>query len=387
MVNISALKLSPLLRLLSHRIKTGAWRELRQVFAHGALSRAPHARTAAGLLFNRGDSHQPPALFQMASAYWISQAIYVAAKLGMADIIADSPKSCEEIARAARADEDSLHRLMRVLCMLGVCRVTDSGKFALTEFGKPLQSEISGSMRSMVLTLGEVHYRAWGRLCESVQSGDPGFPMVFGADMFQFLEHNSEAGDVFNLAMTDYSAFVACAVLLSYDFSGIKSIVDVGGGHGTLMTGILEVYPKLCGVLVDLPSVIRAAKEGIESHPCSHRCAAIALNFLDSLPHGADVYLLSGVIHDWNDEAARRILRNCRVGMGKTAKLLVVECVMPAGNEPSFSKLLDLNMMVMTGGRERTEREFRELLDDAGLKLNRIIPTVSPLSILEAVPA
>jgi len=233
--------------------------------------------------------------------------------------------------------------------------------------------------------LGEVHYRAWGHLCESVQTGHPGFRKVFGSEMFDFLAKNGDAGDTFNLAMTDFSAFVGHAVLLSYDFSGMKSVVDVGGGYGKLLTSILEVYPDLQGVLVDLPAVISGASERIESLPCHDRCAAIAGNFLESLPRGADLYLLSGVVHDWDDPGAERILRNCRNAMRSHGKVLVVECIVPESDEPSFSKLLDLNMMVMTGGRERTEREFRDLFDAADLRLNRIIPTASSLSILEAV--
>jgi hypothetical protein len=270
--------------------------------------------------------------------------------------------------------------------MFDVCQIAPAQKFELTAIGRQLQSEVPGSLRSMVLTLGELHYEAWGHLCESVQSGHPGFRKVFGADMFEFLERDSYAGDTFNRAMTDFSTFVAHAVLLSYDFSGVKSVVDVGGGYGKLLTSILEVYPDLRGLLIDLPGVINGATERIESHACRDRCAAIAGNFLNSLPRGGDVYVLSGVIHDWSNEGAKRILKNCRNAMLPNGKVLVVECIVPGGNEPSFSKLLDLNMMVMTGGRERTEREFCELFDAAGLSLNKIIPTVSPLSILEAVP-
>jgi len=385
MVNIAAVKFGLLFRVLNHRVRKGRWRELRQLFTNGDSSRSNGAKAAAGFAFNQMRSHEPPPVFQMASAYWISQAIYVAAKFGIADILKESPKSGEEIARAVKADEDSLLRLMRVLCMLEVCRVTESQKFELTTLGGPLQSGVSGSLRSMVLTLGEVHYRAWGQLCDSVQTGHPGFQKVFGSEMFDFLENNGGAGDTFNLAMTDFSAFVAYAVLLSYDFSGMKSIVDVGGGYGKLLTSILEVYPDLQGVLLDLPAVISAAREHIESLACHDRCAAVAGNFLESLPRGADSYLLSGVVHDWADPGAQQILKNCRNAMRSHGRVLVVECIVPDGNESSFSKLLDLNMMVMTGGRERTELEFRELFRAAGLRLNRIIPTVSPLRILEAV--
>lgn len=203
--------------------------------------------------------------------------------------------------------------------------------------------------------------------------------------MFEFLEQNSDAGDTFNLAMTDFSSFVSYAVLLSYDFSGIKSMVDIGGGYGKLLTSILDVYPQMRGVLFDLPAVIDGANTQIESLACRERCAAVAGNFLQSVPRGADLYMLSGVIHDWDDQGAHLILRNCRNSMRANGRILIVECVVPDGGEPSFSKLLDLNMLVMTGGRERTAGEFIDLLSQSGLKLSRIIPTASPLSIIEAV--
>ncbi|HWY70355.1 MAG TPA: methyltransferase [Terriglobales bacterium] len=321
----------------------------------------------------------------MASGYWVSQAIYTAAKLGIADVLTDGPKSVDEIANAVEADADSLRRLLRVLSMLNVCQITKSERFELTALGRSLQSGVSGSQRAIVLTLGELHYKAWGHLCESVQTGHPGFCSVFGSPMFDFLEENSNAGEIFNLAMTDFSAFVAHALLVSYDFSGIKSLVDVGGGCGKLLTSILEVYPSLQGVIVDLPGVIDAACERIRSHPCRDRCTAISGNFFQSVPPGGDVYLLSGVIHDWDDEAAQVILKNCRNSMRPQAKVLAVECVVPESDEPSFSKLLDLNMMVMTGGRERTEREFRELFGNSGLRVTKVVSTASPLRIIEAI--
>lgn len=385
MVNISTLRLGPLLRVLNHRMRTGRWLELRQLLANARSSRSIRAMAAARFSPGRRPSHEPPALFQMASAYWISQAIYVAAKFGIADALKEGPKSGSELAWAVQADEDSLVRLMRVLCMLEVCRVTESQRFELTPLGVPLQSGVPGSLRSMVMTLGEIHYQAWGHLCDSVQTGRPGFRPVFGSEMFDFLAKNCTPGETFNRAMTDFSSFVAHAVLLSYDFSKMKSIIDVGGGYGKLLTSILDVYPRLQGLLVDLPEVVAVAKEYIEPLPCHDRCAAVAGSFLESVPCGADAYLLSGILHDWDDEKAHRILRNCRKAMRPNTKVLVVECIVPEGDEPSFSKLLDLNMMVMTGGRERTKREFSELFSAAGLALTRTIPTPSPLSMLEAV--
>ena len=383
MVNILGLRFGLLLRMLKHRAKADGLSRFRQFFTRSHWSHWMRS-TDTRFRLNQMPSQQPPIVFQMASAYWLSQAIYAAAKLGIADVIGDSSKSSEEIARAVDADESSLHRLMRVLCMFNVCRLTKSQRFELTTLGRTLQSGVAGSLRSMVLTLGELHYKAWGHLCESVQTGRPGFLSAFGRHMFDFLEEHSACGEIFNLAMTDFSTFVAPAVLLSYDFSDIKSLIDVGGGCGKLLTSILEVYPGLQGVVVDLPGAIKGATQRIQAHSCSDRCAAIPGDFLKSLPRGGDVYLLSGVIHDWDDEGAKRILKNCRNAMRPGGKILVIESIVPEGDEPSFSKLLDLNMMVMTGGRERTESEFRHLFDGCGLTLRRIIPTIAPLRIIEA---
>jgi O-methyltransferase domain/Dimerisation domain len=381
MVNIFALRFGPLLRVLNHRLRAGRLRELRQFLSSGNSSRP--ATTAVP--WSQTMSQQPPLVFQMASGYWVSQAIYTAAKLGIADALTDGPKSVDQIANAVEADADSLRRLLRVLSMLNVCQTTKSEQFELTALGRSLQSDVSGSLRAIVLTLGELHYKAWGHLCESVQTGHPGFWSVFGSPMFDFLEKNSNSGEIFNLAMTDFSAFVAHALLLSYDFSGIKSLVDVGGGCGKLLTSILEVYPGLQGVILDLPGVVDAACERIRSHGCRDRCSAISGNFFQSIPRGGDLYLLSGVIHDWDDEAAEIILKNCRNSMCPQGRVLAIECVVPESDEPSFSKLLDLNMMVMTGGRERTEREFRELFGSSGLSITKVVSTPSPLRIIEAV--
>jgi hypothetical protein len=381
MVNIFALRFGPLLRVLNHRLRAGRLRELRQFLSSGNSSRP----ATAAIPWSQTLSQQPPLVFQMASGYWVSQAIYTAAKLGIADVLTDGPKSVDEIANAVEADADSLGRLLRALSMLNVCQITKSEQFELTALGRSLQSGVSGSLRAIVLTLGELHYKAWGHLCESVQTGHPGFCSVFGSPMFDFLEKNSNSGEIFNLAMTDFSAFVAHALLLCYDFSGIKSLVDVGGGCGKLLTSILEVYPGLQGVILDLPGVVDGACERIRSHACHDRCSAVSGNFFQSIPRGGDLYLLSGVIHDWDDEAAELILKNCRNSMRPQGKVLAVECIVPEGDEPSFSKLLDLNMMVMTGGRERTEREFRELFGSSGLSITKVVSTPSPLRIIEAV--
>ena len=338
------------------------------------------------MLTSAGSLDEPPPLFQLASGYWISQAIYVAAKLGIADVLKYGERSSSQIAVATGADESCISRLMRALCVVGVFRTNREGWFALTGLGKPLQSHVPGSLRAMVITLSEIHYAAWAHLIESVKTGAAAFPHAFGAEMFDYLGRENAAGIAFNGAMTDYSALSSCAVLLSYDFSGVHSIIDVGGGCGTLLMSLLFMYRSMRGTLFDIRPVIAAAEESLETHPCRERCNMVSGNFLDSVPCDFDAYLLSSVIHDWDDERAINILANCSRSMGPQSKVLLAEFVVPAGGEKSFSKLLDLNMLVMNGGRERTESEYRRLFDAAGLRMTRIIPTLSPLCVLEATP-
>jgi hypothetical protein len=367
------LRLVPqLLRVLYSSIRGGRWHQFKQVALQGfsiALEAPPF---------------EPAPLFQMATGYWASQAVYAAARLGIADVLADGPRSGQEIALATGADRQSLHRLLRALCAIGVFRTPAADSFALAPLGQALRSGVPGSLRAMVLTLGEIHYEAWGHLFHSVKTGTSAFQYTFEAPLFEYLGRNPEARDTFNEAMTDFSALVAHAVLLAYDFSDVKSTVDVGGGCGELLTSILRMYPAMQGTVLDTPGVIAAAEEHLASAPGRDRCTLLPGNFLEAVPPGADVYLMSGVIHDWDEDHAIRILRNCQGSMAQHSRVLVIECVVPDGPDISFSQLLDLNMLVMNGGRERTTTEFRELFDAAGLRMTRVMPTLSPLSVVEA---
>lgn len=383
-------RLGPFLQVFGSSLRNNRFPQFKRAFLHGlsAVVRQTRKKAASGfalpMLASAGSPTEPPPLFQLASGYWISQAIYVAAKLGIADVLKHGAKSSNEIALKTGADDNSLSRLMRALCAVGVFRMNGNGTFAITDLGKPLQSGIPGSLRAMVITLGEVHYTAWAHLLESIKTGAAAFPHAFGAKMFEYLGRENDAGNTFNRAMTDYSGLSSCAVLLSYDFSAIRSIVDVGGGCGKLLTSILHMYPSMRGTLFDMGSVIAAAEEGLKENPCRDRCKTVSGNFLESVPCDFDAYLLSSVIHDWDDECAIKILENCRRSMSQQSKVLLVELVVPAGGQKSFSKLLDLNMLVMNGGRERTELEYQTLFDAAGLRMTRTIPTMSPLCVLEA---
>jgi hypothetical protein len=233
----------------------------------------------------------------------------------------------------------------------------------------------------MVLTLGEIHYQAWGELLYSVKTGRPAFDFVFGMGLFDYLAENGEDGATFNAAMTDFSGLASYAVLLAYDFSAFRWIVDVGGGHGRFMQGILEIYPQTKGTVFDLPAVIEGTMKRLEY--LGTRCSSIGGDFFESVPIGADAYILSGVIHDWDDTSSIAILKNCRNAMGENGRVLVVEMIVPETQEPSFSALLDLNMLVMSRGRERTASEFRNLFQAAGLEVVRIASSLSPLKIIE----
>ena len=314
---------------------------------------------------------------------WVSQVVYVAAKLRIADVLSDGPKSWAEIAAATSTPASSLLRLLRALRALGVIDTVDRGRFVLTPLGRPLQADRTGSLRALVLTLGEIHYDAWGELLYSVKTDTPAFPHVFGAPLFDHLDRHRKAGDTFHEAMTDVSTLISQAVLLAYDFSGIQVLADIGGGYGQFLSAILQVYPAMRGILLDTPTVIAAAHRRLASSGCRQRCTLFPGNLLDVVPQGATAYLMSGVIHDWDDEHAVRILDNCRRAMAPNGKVLVVEIVVPAERESPLSTLLDLNMLVMTGGRERTETDFRRLFDAAGLTLMKIVPTLAPLWVME----
>ena len=366
-----------------------SWTEVKAHLRH--FLRGPRLRHRSGASGtyeseSRNGNPPPPVLFQMATGYWLSQAVYVAAKLGLADLLKDGPRSCGELAAAAGTDPWCLYRLMRALSMASVFVQTQHGHFALASLGKSLQSDVPGSQRAIIVTLGEIHYHAWGNLLHSIRTGSTAFTSVFKSGLFGYLQHTPEAAETFNKGMSDVASMLAYAVLLAYDFSGISSLVDVGGGHGTFLRTILQFNPEMKGTIFDLHSTIEQARQYFNGEPCGDRIAVIGGDFFHSVPEGADAYVLCGVIHDWDDDSAIQILRNCRLALNRNGRLLLVEVVMPDDDRHCFSKLLDLKMLVMTGGRERTRAEFAVLLKTAGYSLTRIIPTLAPQSVLEAIP-
>lgn len=327
------------------------------------------------------------AFFQMATGHWVAKAIYVAAKLGVADLVADGPKTVEELASAVGAHAPTLRRLMRALAGLGVFTEDAGGRYGASVFTQFLRTG-PGSMRGMVLHLGETpSWLAWDELLGSVRTGEQGFERAHGVEVFPYYAAHTESNEPFNDAMAELSKVVAAAVTEAYDFSHFGRIVDVGGGHGALLMSILRANPEALGVVFDQPEIVEGARAAIEAEQAlASRCAAVGGNFFESVPEGGDAYVMKWIIHDWDDERALTILRNVRRAIPATGRLLLCEQVVPEGGGPSPAKLMDLQMLVMTGGRERTAVEYGALLKRAGFELTRVVETKSLISVVEAVP-
>lgn len=328
----------------------------------------------------------PPsiAMLQMISGFWISRAIYIAAKLGLADHLAEGRKTAQELATASGTDAASLYRVLRALASVGVFVEDDQKRFASTPLSDTLRTGVPGSLRAFAtVELGEEHYPAWGELLHSVKTGGIAFDHAFGVPVWKFFAENPDNARTFNEAMTGMTLAMNEAVLAGYDFSSIGTLVDVGGGHGSLLCSILEANPAMQGVLFDAPPVIEGARSHVDASGLAGRCKLVAGDFFQSVPAGGDALILKWIIHDWDDDRSVVILKNCHRAMNARGKLLLVEAVVPRGSEPHFSKFIDLNMLVMTGGRERTEDEYRTLLETSGFRLTGISPTHSPLSIIE----
>jgi O-methyltransferase domain/Dimerisation domain len=325
-------------------------------------------------------------LLQMMTGYWVSQGVYVAAKLGIADYLATGPVHYEDLARKTNTHALSLYRTLRALASVGVFAEINPGQFALTPMAVHLQSDVPNSMRALSIMYCEEQYRAWGDLLQTVRTGEPAFNRQFGMDVFEYFCQNREAGAVFNEAMTNWTTQASAAVAASYDFSRVGLIVDVGGKQGTLIATILRQYPAARGILFDRPHVVRTAKDCLAKAGVDDRCTIVGGDFFASVPSGGDAYLLSYVLHDWDDERCVAILARCRQSMPANGKLLVIEMVLSEGNEPSFGKWLDLHMLVMSSGRERTAEQYRMLLQAGGFDLTRVISTPAGSSIVEARP-
>ena len=327
-------------------------------------------------------------LIQMCAGAWVSAALYAAAKLALADHLADGPRSALELARVTGTHEPSLYRFLRTLSNFGIVTQVDGPRFALTPLGEALKTGAPGAARSTLIAFGEPGFwRAWEEILYSLQTGKPGFDKAWGMPLFDYLGQHPEAASYFSEAMVGFHGSEPPTVAEAYDFSDIKTVVDVGGASGNMLGALLTRHPSLRGVLFDLPHVVRDATATLKARGIADRVTIETGSFFERVPAGGDAYVLSHIIHDWSEEQCLTILGHCRTAMGPTGRLLIVETVLPEGNAPHQGKLQDLVMLVFPGGQERTEAEYAALLAKGGFQLRRVIPTTSVVSIVEAVPA
>ncbi len=317
---------------------------------------------------------------------WVTQAIYVAAEIGIADLLASGPRTAEELAQETGAHGAALYRVMRALASIDVFREDDRGRFSMTPLGNLLASDAPGSKRSLARMAGAEFYRSWGNILSSVETGGAAFDKVFGKPFFHYMNANPDRWRIYDDAMTGIHDSETLPVLEAYDFTPFRRVVDVGGGNGLALAALLGRHPGMRGVLFDLPDVVARARKGVASHGVSDRMRFVGGDFFDSVPANGNAYLMRHVIHDWDDGEAVSILRNCREAMEPDGRVLVVETVIPSGNGPCFGKWLDL-MMLVVGGRERTREQYERLFSAAGLRLTRVVPTAHEVSVIEGVRA
>ncbi len=325
----------------------------------------------------------PEIINRLLTGYWTTQMVYVAAKLKLADLLAASPRTAEELAKSTETDPPSLYRLLRALASIGIFAEDDQRRFTLTPLAECIRSELPGSQHALAVMSGEEHYKAWGELLYSVQTGKIAFDKLYGMPVFDYLSQNVEQAKNFDAAMVGIHGRESEAMTDAYDLSGIKVLADIGGGNGSLLTAVLKKNPHLRGLLYDLPGVTERAKAALEAAGVSHRVEILGGSFFESIPSGADAYLMRHIIHDWDDEKATLILKNIHKEIAPDGKLLLIEGVIPPGNEPNFGKLLDLTMLTIPGGKERTEAEYRTLFAAGGFRLTRIVPTTAEVSVIE----
>lgn len=331
----------------------------------------------------------PMGLIEMITSPWIAQAIYVAAALGIADLLLNGAKSIDELAKDTNSHSSNLYRILRALASINIFTEVEPQKFGLTPIAQYLCSDHPNTLRSLAMMLGdEWHWRCWGEILNVVKTGKPAIKGLYQVDnTFEYFAKNEVSGAIFNDAMTNSSQNIHTAIIDNYDFSDIDRIIDIGGGYGTLITSILSKYQHMHGVIFDQPSVVSGAEKLLQSKKISARCETIGGDFFQSVPSKGDAYILSYIIHDWSDEDCIKILKNIRQGIKKDGRLLVIEAVVPTGNKSHFSKLMDIEMMVIyPNGRERTQAEFSRLYEASGFQLNRILSTAAPVSVIEGIP-
>lgn len=327
-------------------------------------------------------------LLRMIWGIHISRCVYAVAELGIADLLAEGPASSSELARATGAHEPSLYRVLRMLAALGVFEEHDSRRFGLTAVGELLRGDAPASMRLWATfreALGGV--RSFQHIVETIRTGKPGFDIEFGQGVFEFVSQDPQAAAIHDAAMSERTAALAPSVAGTYDFSGIRTLVDVGGGEGTLLAEILRRHPRLHGTLFEIPPVAARASAVLDAIDAD-RWEIVAGDFFERVPEGADCYLMANVLHDWDDADSIQILSNCRRSMASGGRVLIVERLVPEdGSDPVPTLLSDINMLVITGGQERTNSEYRRLLEAADLRLGKIEPVTFPYGVIEGFAA
>lgn len=333
------------------------------------------------------ENTQSPAMLihKMSSGFILSQALYVVAKLGVADFIGDGRASSSDLALTAEANDKVLYRVMRALAGFGVLHEDEGGFFSLTPAGQLLRSDHPQSLRHAVIFRCEENYDAFRALAHSARTGENAFKHVFGAPRFEYLKSHNEANTSFQEGMKAITRADTAVILKAYDFAAFNTVVDVGGGNGALLSGILSENPRLAGILFDQAATIELARAGAGGK--LDNCELVAGDFFNAVPEGGDLYILKSVIHDWPDEPSVAILRNCRRAMGRNAKLLVIDRIVGQPNHESYALIVDLTVLVEHDGQERRQREFEALFDQVGLKLNRVIETESTFHIMEVAVA
>jgi orsellinic acid C2-O-methyltransferase len=339
---------------------------------------------SSAMMKDREDPAWP--LIQLVQQGAMARIVCASAELGIADLLASGPKRVTELAQSTETHAPSLRRLLRALVTLELFTECEDGSFSLLPRGDALRSDSANSVRSWMLWFGQHQWPVWGQLLHSVKTGEP----ARSSNIFEFFDRDPEAAARFNGAMLELTRFVAKDVVHAYDFTGLQRILDVGGGRGTLLAAILNAHAGPRGILLELPHATEGARSNLTDSGVIDRCDLVTGNFFETVPSGADAYILKNIIHDWDDERAALILRNCRRATTPHAKLLLIERIIPLRLEASPAHrtiaYADMAMLVGPGGRERTEEEFRLLLEGAGFGLSRVIATAQEYRILEAVP-
>jgi O-methyltransferase/methyltransferase family protein len=330
-------------------------------------------------------SEEQERLEEVIDGYRNTALLYVTAKLGIADLLSSESANANQLAVKLCINANALGRFLRALAAIGIVRADDDGTFSLTQLGSQLQSDAPGSAKAQAILTGEEFLPAWGALLDAIRTGEAQFQRIFGMSAWEHRQANPELNTLFNSWLHEQTAHVANSILRAYDFGNAREIADIGGGHGGLLSAILLAYPHLHGVLIDLAHVAAGARFTLEKSGIIDRCRIQGTDFLEAVPAGSDIYLLKSVLHDWDDARCQRILSHCRQAMAPSSRLLIIERIIGNGaGQDRRTVMLDLHMLVMFGGTERSRGEYSKLADATDLEVVRVIPTDSGFQIIEA---